>query len=118
MSKIEDIIKLGSCFEGNYISTAWIKKTLFINMIEEKELKGRDFDEVVEIYNKYYVTIPIKKEGFDKIEKVTYYDDDVEMVITFNSKRNSDVAKSSINYKDYNNLVRREKILKIKNNVS
>jgi hypothetical protein len=87
-------------------------------MLEEIELRDKNFYEAIEIYNKFYVTIPIKKEGFDKISIVKYDDGTVDIEFKFNSNRNGDVARCMVDYISYKQLIRREKLLKIKSNVS
>lgn len=76
-------------------------------------LQGKDFEEIQNIYYKYFTEKPGQPEGYVNsimvIEKIV--DDDIEYMISFN--HSNEAGKMLIKHSDVVRLLRKEKINKI-----
>lgn len=86
-------------------------------MLTREELKGSEFEEIANVFVKYFVE-DYQKEYYcaniRMIERVTHEDGEVVFVLSFNGNR-YDVTKSSIDLEQVIPLLRKEKLEKLKN---
>ena len=85
-------------------------------MLERKTLEGKEFEEIANIFLKYF-TEDNQREYYSKhirlIEKVTHEDGDVAFVLSFNGNKYG-VGKSALDLDQVLPLLRKEKLNKIK----
>ena len=89
------------------------KKT---EMTKRETLEGKEFDEIANIFLKYFTEDEKHREYYSQnirlIEKVTHEDGDVAFVLSFMGNR-YDVSKSSIDLDQVLPFLRKEKLEKI-----